>query len=499
MTNLKYQILDLLRKIGCGRMPSVCYDTAWGALLGDIDNSISDRAINWLSEHQLPDGSWGACQVEYYHDRVISTLAALIALNIRGRRMQDRIQVDRGLQALNRILAGAPNGLAAAPNGATVGFEMIVPSLINEAKSLGIIQNQGSQLLRYVDEQRTTKLRKLRYPIDRNVTLAFSAELAWKEEEILDISNLPEANGSVGFSPSATAYYASQVVPGDLAALGYLRRIANQDGGLPNVAPFDLFEVSWTLWNLALTTPSIINDPNTQLHVKFLQDTWTPNEGSSFGAGYSVKDGDVTSIVADCILQYTNQAMDLNTILSYERENHFICYKIENNPSTSTNVHILMALKRYGLDVNHPSIKKVFRYLHSCRNDRGYWADKWHISPFYTTSHVIIACSGFAPEVALESVAWIHQSQNVDGSWGIVNGRPTAEETAYCIQSLWVWEHTTSKRNDRTNLRKSILRGINWLIDHMEPPYPPLWIGKVLYCPENVVRSAVLSALAAVD
>jgi hypothetical protein len=29
----------------------------------------------------------------------------------------------------------------------------------------------------------------------------------------------------------------------------------------------------------------------------------------------------------------------------------------------------------------------------------------------------------------------------------------------------------------------------------MDPPYPPLWIGKSLYSPGLVVRSAILSAL----
>jgi hypothetical protein len=38
-------------------------------------------------------------------------------------------------------------------------------------------------------------------------------------------------------------------------------------------------------------------------------------------------------------------------------------------------------------------------------------------------------------------------------------------------------------------------RGAAWLAEHAEPPYPPLWIGKCLYCPVLVVRSAVLSAL----
>jgi hypothetical protein len=33
----------------------------------------------------------------------------------------------------------------------------------------------------------------------------------------------------------------------------------------------------------------------------------------------------------------------------------------------------------------------------------------------------------------------------------------------------------------------------------MDKPYPPLWIGKCLYSPQLVVRSAAISALALVQ
>jgi hypothetical protein len=41
-----------------------------------------------------------------------------------------------------------------------------------------------------------------------------------------------------------------------------------------------------------------------------------------------------------------------------------------------------------------------------------------------------------------------------------------------------------------------IEQGMRWLRSHTEPPYPPLWIGKSLYCPELLVQSVILSALA---
>jgi hypothetical protein len=58
------------------------------------------------------------------------------------------------------------------------------------------------------------------------------------------------------------------------------------------------------------------------------------------------------------------------------------------------------------------------------------------------------------------------------------------------LQALAVWEREGHHVPDN-----ALRRGRAWLIRHMETPYPPLWIGKCLYCPELVVESAILSAL----
>ncbi len=79
---MRYQeeILRLLEEVGPGKMLSTAYDTAWVARLAQRGEEVGLRALEWLRQNQLDDGTWGAEQPRYYHDRLVSTLAAAIAL-----------------------------------------------------------------------------------------------------------------------------------------------------------------------------------------------------------------------------------------------------------------------------------------------------------------------------------------------------------------------------------------------------------------------------------
>jgi hypothetical protein len=322
--------------------------------------------------------------------------------------------------------------------------------------------------------------------------MAFSAEMAGTDgQHMLDIENLQESNGSVGLSPSATAYFAAYIRPGDLPALSYLRKVTNPDGGMPNVAPFDVFEIAWTLWNLSLI-PGLGYREKLQPHIEFLAKAWEPKVGIGFASGYSVKDGDDTGLVFETLLRYGIEK-DLASVLSYEEEDHFRCFDLEANPSISANIHILGALLQAGLGKDNASVQKVLGFLRRTRDRQlPFWADKWHSSPYYATAHAIIACAGVVNDLVAESVEWILKTQNRNGSWGTY--LPTAEETAYALQALWVWDQKAASVP-----RGALLNGARWLKENLDLPYPPLWIGKCLYGPNLVIRSAVISALKLIE
>ena len=73
---------DRARKLACnlqGRLGASAYDVAWLARLSDGASVRWPQLTDWLLDNQWLDGSWGGT-IRYYHDRILSTLAAVIAL-----------------------------------------------------------------------------------------------------------------------------------------------------------------------------------------------------------------------------------------------------------------------------------------------------------------------------------------------------------------------------------------------------------------------------------
>ena len=495
--NIKAEIQRLLSEIGRGKMCNSPYDAAWIARLKEIDSEMGNSALEWICENQLPDGSWGTLQPFYYHDRVVCTLGAMIALTYRGRRVSDKLKIQNGLQALDKITSGATRGLRADSNGATVGFELIVPTLVQEAEKIGIIKQQKDRLLGKLMHLRTTKLAKLTgVKISRKITVAHSAEMAGKDRiDLLDIPNLQEINGSVGNSPSATAYYCLYVDHGNENGLSYLRALTStRNGGAPTLDPIDIFERVWVIWNLTLA--GLHQDQEVykliEPHIDYLESQWQTGKGLGFSKSYTPTDSDDTSVGYE-ILSLFGRNVDIEAILNYEEEDHFRCFHYEATPSIDVNIHVLNTLKKNGYSKNHPTIQKIIRFITSSQIGKSYWIDKWHVSPYYTTSHAIIACHEYAEDICNQAIEWILKTQRANGAWGFYSF-PTAEETAYCIQALSIWNKF------KQNIPKEkLVIARQWLQYNAEPPYPPLWMDKSLYGTDLLVKSAIVSALAMLE
>ena len=76
-------IRGALRSMGEGEINVSAYDTAWVALVKSLNGDDAPQfpsCIDWIARNQLPDGSWGDDMFFLVQDRIINTLACIIAL-----------------------------------------------------------------------------------------------------------------------------------------------------------------------------------------------------------------------------------------------------------------------------------------------------------------------------------------------------------------------------------------------------------------------------------
>ncbi len=503
------QIKQLIQQLGTSQISSSAYDTAWVARLTELDEPVGRGALQWLRRNQLPDGSWGASEIAYSHDRVVCTLAAMIALAKTGD-ASDNKRIRRARLGLDIAF----QSLSADISGATVGFEAITPRLLEDAYNIGALRRSSDRFLFDTNDRNSEmvvggrrsdiyeKLRRKKEELDeaaetqaafinRELSAAFSAEMVGENNaHLLDIGCLQEKNGSVGCNPSATAFYALSVQPKNPKAMSYLRSVSREDGSVPAFTPLELFEIAVALWNFSIIQKFNVDiERNIQPHLDTLEECWNQEDGVGFTRECSITDGDDTFLAYD-VLHAFGRNVNIKTVLNYRRESHFCCYHTEADASPSANIHALGALKNTGYSIDSEEVQGVLNFLMSQRLSEAFWRDKWHVSPYYPTSHAIIVGAGFVPNDLLRgAVAWVLDTQRQDGSWGYYQ-KTTAEETAYCLQALIFW--ACHGGNVSTDVLK---RGISWLRDHSGDEHPPLWICKCLYTPKNIVRSAILSAL----
>jgi hypothetical protein len=314
------------------------------------------------------------------------------------------------------------------------------------------------------------------------------------------LRGVPRPLGTVGASPAATVAWLGSPTR-DPAAIGYLRSVIAQHGGpVPSVVPITNFERSWVvnslaLGGLAVTAPRALTAD--------LLAAVRPR-GVAGGAGLP-PDADTTSATLTALRQLGLPVRD-SVLRRYDQGSHFCTWAGERTASPTTNAHVLTALATY--DGGRRSawrtsaIDRTAAWLRDNQEPEGFWADKWHASPYYATACAVVALRDAAgravdpadtanaakvAKAAIDrAVAWVLGSQRRDGSWGRWAG--TAEETAYALQIL-LYRTAPDRRT-----RAAAARGHRFLAKAEAWPAPPLWHDKDLYTPGHVVRAAVIGA-----
>ena len=481
MINLNQEAIKILNDLDGGYMPGLAYDTAWAAMVPESNTSnkpLFPGSMLWLITNQYDDGSWGA-EIDYSFDRLISTLASIIALKKTHKSEKFKNNIDRGEEYIWYNI----QRLKEDPQE-TVGFELLFPALMNEAEELGL--NLPYRLKPFEPlKEKKMKLAISDLIASRHSTVTFSLEFLGdcvNENLLIKAQN---ANGSISNSPAATAFMLTKTFNEN--AYNYLKLVLDFNGGTSmHFYPFDIFESSWVINFFMKAGIPVQNYYESK--IENLSKLWT-DRGVSWSKLYNSPDLDDTTSVFN-ILYKTKHNVDPKVFEYYESDSHFSCYPIERTSSPLVNIKVLKNvrdLKEYNR--KDEIIEKILKYLHTCRQQNTYWVDKWHTSPYYCSGLALEAISGLESNLSQRVLDWIINSQNPNGSWGLKIGN--MEETSYALYALMDYHLNVEKIDISV-----ILNGLRYLEDNYENNiYPGLWISKAVYCPLNIIKASILATL----
>ncbi|CAJ2659139.1 unnamed protein product [Trifolium pratense] len=216
------------------------YDTAFVAM---IPSSASPHApffpqcLNWLLDNQLLDGSWGLPDRHplLINDALLSTLACILALKQWG---IGEDKMNKGLQFIESNFTSINDDKQHRP----IGFDILFPSLIEYAQTLGINLPIGAISLEAIIQKKDKELQR---GFQSN-SEGWKAYLAYVSEGMLNsldlntITKYQRKNGSLFNSPATTAAVFRNLKNAD--CLSYLQSVLGKFGNaVPTVYPLDIY------------------------------------------------------------------------------------------------------------------------------------------------------------------------------------------------------------------------------------------------------------------
>ncbi|WCJ21540.1 Ent-copalyl diphosphate synthase chloroplastic [Euphorbia peplus] len=331
-------IKAILESMEDGDITISAYDTAWVALVEDINGSGAPQfpaSLQWIANNQLPDGSWGDAEIFTAHDRILNTLSCVVALKSWNIHPD---MCERGMKYFRENLCKLEDeNIEHMP----IGFEVAFPSLLELAKKLEIQVPEDSPVLKDVYDSRNLKLKKIPKDIMHKVptTLLHSLEgmpgLEWEK-----LLKLQSKDGSFLFSPSSTAYALMQTK--DQNCLEYLSKIVHKfNGGVPNVYPVDLFEHIWAVDRLQRLGISRYFQPQLKDSVDYVARYWE-EDGICWARNSSVHDVDDTAM-GFRVLRSFGHHVSADVFKHFKKGDTFFCFAGQSTQAVTGMYNLLRA------------------------------------------------------------------------------------------------------------------------------------------------------------
>jgi hypothetical protein len=451
----------LLKKLDQEDMGYSEYDAAWVARVPKRGSPQREPAfptlLQTVRDTQRADGGWGPEQVDYVSSRILATLASVLALT----EFEGHQELDKAKRGVAYVLE-AWQRLDKEPD-LTIGFELVAYPLtvdvfkrvkklaerwepqeqrrLEQLPELEALQAQAKVLF---DEKLSGLPNKVAYWSE--LSLAFSLEFLHDKLDAKEARQLlSRPSNTITSSVAATAYYV--IKSGDEEAYKALEQLVGR-GNLENISyavNTRLWESIWTLHNLHVAGLTDELEKECRPHLHFIHEQ-IGTHGLAWSTEVAYGDSD-DSAVAFKVLHDFQERYGINyeklkwsLLEQYEKPDGFVGFLAERGPSVSANAHVLEAIQHDGqLTANHPRGEewrdKAAQILLRQRWSKGYWTDKWQVSPYYPTSCAVKALLDWKPSSAFRSIQWMRDTQRSDGGWGWFE-RSSPEETAYSLHVL---------------------------------------------------------------
>ncbi|PKU86964.1 Levopimaradiene synthase, chloroplastic [Dendrobium catenatum] len=239
------EIKDMFLRLGDGEISPSAYDTAWIARIPSLNDPNKPQfptTLQWILKNQLKDGSWGEPSFFFLYDRLVCTLSCVLTLALWK---QGEELITNGLHFLQTHI----EGLDKEKSIRTVGFEMIFPSMLNEAKIIGLNLPYDLPCIKHMIKLREEKKSRIPMEVMHSVQTTLLHSLEAIEVELVQwdrILKLQSANGSISDSPSATTI--TYLNTHDSKCLEYLTYIVKRfEDHAPFLYPVDTYERNWMI------------------------------------------------------------------------------------------------------------------------------------------------------------------------------------------------------------------------------------------------------------
>nr|A0A1X9IRQ7.2 RecName: Full=Copalyl diphosphate synthase 1, chloroplastic; Short=IrCPS1; AltName: Full=Terpene synthase 3; Short=IrTPS3; Flags: Precursor [Isodon rubescens] len=370
-------IRTLLRTTGDGRISVSPYDTAWVALIKDLNGRDAPEfpsSLEWIVRNQLDDGSWGDDKFFCVYDRLVNTIACVVAL--RSWNVHDD-KLKRGVTYIKENVEKLRDGNV---EHMTCGFEVVFTALLQRAKCLGIEDlPYDSPLIQEIYHSRQQKLNRIPMEMMHKVptSLLFSLEglenLEWER-----LLKLQSADGSFLTSPSSTAFAFMQTK--DEKCYQFIKNtVETFNGGAPHTYPVDVFGRLWAVDRLQRLGISRFFESEIAECLAHIHKFWT-EKGVFSGRESEFCDIDDTSMGIR-LLRMHGYDVDPNVLRNFKKDDNFSCYggQMIESPSPIYNLYRASQLRFPGEEILEDANKFAYNFLQE-KLANNQILDKWVIS-----------------------------------------------------------------------------------------------------------------------